>query len=143
MECEKKCSEREEKEYSREKNKIVMMNKKVISEVEKMVNKNCEEEKKYMLNVDFIDFIVRLKKEKVEIGVGNLEKIKEEYKRDVGLKFGNSWKVGGRMGSENRRDKLVDYLKNNGMGISEKEVIKGISELVVLSGKKSIKRRYI
>ena len=102
------------------------------------------EDRDYMLNIDFVDFVVGLKEDKIEIVEGMREKIVDRYKSKVGLKMSNVYKVGGRVLREEVRSKLIGYLKSDCRGMDIKVFVESVEKIIRIGGRKrSIKRRYV
>lgn len=85
------------------------------------MEKKNEVKKGMKVNVKYVDFLDKLRKEKIEIGSGNKEKIGREYREIVGLKESNIKRVVGRNGREEVKGVLKIVLNNKKMNLEEYE----------------------
>ena len=92
------------------------------------------------LNLDFVTFVLGLKSE--EIVVGNAEKLKANYEKQVGLKWTNMSKVGARVLRPQVKEKLQGYLKEEKIKPEDFRA-KTKQLLAVVSSGKATGKRYI
>ena len=98
-----------------------------------MKNENKSVKREIRLNVNFLDFVCLMKKEKLVEVVG--EKIGEMYEKEMGLVFNNVKRVYSRVKRDVLNDVLVSELEKRNM--SKKEFLSIGEKIVNRSKKKS------
>ncbi len=87
------------------------------------------------INLNYLEFVSFLLKEKKGVNEKNKEYIKKEYENRVNLRWSNMCRVVKRVEREEVREKLRSIL--NEYKINEKELIKVNKELILISKKRS------
>ena len=106
------------------------INKEVKEVKEEVVNKY---EKKYILKIEYLDFIESLIKDKVVVSKENKEEVESRYNSIYGRKFSNIKRVISR--SNREKVKVVKFSELEKRKIVKKEVIKVEKELLLLSSR--------
>jgi len=103
-----------------------------------MEKKNIE--KGVSLNINYLDFIKRVRDSKLSIELSNREKIVELYNEIVELRFNNLKRVDSRVKREELKEVLSKKLKEIGVSKEEFErVSKSVRDLVKKKGENYIK----
>ena len=101
------------------------------------MSKKEELKKEYKVNLNYLEFINSLNKDKIEVNSLNKEEIEKRYNEIVNLKFSNIKKVSMR----NRRKEVIEkrnkYLLDN-FKLSEKDYNNLDKKLNSISNKKSL-----
>ena len=101
------------------------------------MSKKEELKKEYKVNLNYLEFINSLNKDKIEVNNLNKEEIEKRYNEIVNLKFSNIKKVSMR----NRRKEVIEkrnkYLLDN-FKLSEKDYNNLDKKLNSISNKKSL-----
>jgi len=111
-----------------------MSKEKKISKVE------VKEVSKIKLNVNYVDFIVKVIKEKME--EMNKEELREVYLKSVNVKsYRNIKRVGNRIVREGLKDLLISEVEKR--GVKYEDFIKCNENIIIKIGEKGLSNNYI